>query len=204
MRSEKQAARRREIEDAAYEALLEKGYAATSMLAIAKRAGASNETLYRWYGDKAGLFRALVESNAQSVAAPLRKALENGAPPLEALTSFSADLLCLLTGARAAALNRAAAAEADRGGDLGQALAAAGRGSVKPVIRRALADALGVRESHSDAEEASEDFIALLVGDLQIRRVTGALAPLTSDEAALRTDAAIAKLTRLYPGLRAG
>ncbi|MEQ8740678.1 MAG: helix-turn-helix domain-containing protein, partial [Hoeflea sp.] len=63
MREETRAARQAQIEQAAYEVLEEKGYAATSMLAIAKRARASNETLYNWYGDKTGLFRALVVRN---------------------------------------------------------------------------------------------------------------------------------------------
>ncbi len=44
-----------------------KGYAGASMLAIARQAKASNETLYNWYGDKNGLFRALVVRNAGEV-----------------------------------------------------------------------------------------------------------------------------------------
>ena len=51
------------IEQAAYELIDEFGYDGISMLKIAKRAKASNETLYKWYGDKKGLFSALVETN---------------------------------------------------------------------------------------------------------------------------------------------
>lgn len=197
MRSEKQAARRREIEAAAFEALMEKGYASVSMLTIAKRAGASNETLYRWYGNKAGLFRALVESNAETVAAPLRNAIEAADAPLDILSAIAPRLLALLTGPRAIALNRAAAADAEATGALGRALAAAGREAVAPLIARALARAL----NEDEARLATEDFIALLVGDLQIRCVTGAIEPLSSEEAAERASRAIEKLRRLYPPL---
>ncbi|MCP4433742.1 MAG: TetR/AcrR family transcriptional regulator, partial [Gammaproteobacteria bacterium] len=54
-REEIRSARQYRIEEATYELLAESGYHACSMLSIAKRAKASNETLYRWYGDKVGL-----------------------------------------------------------------------------------------------------------------------------------------------------
>ncbi|WP_237352646.1 TetR family transcriptional regulator [Rhizobium leguminosarum] len=41
------------------------------MLDIAKAAKASNETLYRWYGDKNGLFQTMVESNARATKTAL-------------------------------------------------------------------------------------------------------------------------------------
>ena len=52
MRDDKKQQRRRQIEAAAYDLLVQYGYDGTSMLAVAKAAKASNETMYRWYGDK--------------------------------------------------------------------------------------------------------------------------------------------------------
>ena len=52
MRQENQQKRREQIETAAYELLRGKSHISTLMLAIARHAGASNETLYRWYGNK--------------------------------------------------------------------------------------------------------------------------------------------------------
>ncbi|WP_404927319.1 TetR/AcrR family transcriptional regulator [Mesorhizobium sp. ORM16] len=65
MTTPKQAARRERIEEAAYAVLRETGYKSASLLAIAKRASASNETLYNWYGNKQTLFRSLIEANAE-------------------------------------------------------------------------------------------------------------------------------------------
>ena len=62
MRSEKKQARHEAITKAAYAQLAKNGYDGTSMLSIAKAAKASNETLYRWYGDKQGLFAAMVRT----------------------------------------------------------------------------------------------------------------------------------------------
>lgn len=76
MRKEKRSLRQQQIEDAAYEVLEIKGYGGTSMLGIAKQARASNETLYNWYGDKQGLFQALVMRNAEQVKEYLETELE--------------------------------------------------------------------------------------------------------------------------------
>ena len=82
MKEENRLKRQGEIEQAAYALLREDGYGNISMLKVAKRAKASNETLYRWYGDKLGLFGALVAKNAEEAkrlldAALQRKAIRN-------------------------------------------------------------------------------------------------------------------------------
>ncbi|WP_422373286.1 TetR/AcrR family transcriptional regulator [Hoeflea sp.] len=182
MREDTRAARQAQIEQAAYEVLEEKGYAATSMLAIARRARASNETLYNWYGDKTGLFRALVVRNADAVRHMLEAALAQDAPPLSTLEALGPELLALLTSSRAVQLNRAAAA--DPTGDLGALLSERGRDAVAPLIGAVLerARAAGLVD-YETTGEAVGLYLDLLVGDLQIRRVIGR-AP-QPDEAAI-------------------
>ncbi|MEQ8305794.1 MAG: TetR/AcrR family transcriptional regulator [Hoeflea sp.] len=182
MREETRAARQAQIEQAAYEVLEEKGYAATSMLAIAKRARASNETLYNWYGDKTGLFRALVVRNAEVVRQMLEAALAEDAPPLSTLEALGPGLLALLTSSRAVQLNRAAAA--DPTGELGALLSEQGRETVAPLIGAVLERArAGGFVDCETTEEAVGLYLDLLVGDLQIRRAIGRAPP--PDEAAI-------------------
>jgi len=100
------------------------------MLSVAKRAKASNETLYRWYGDKLGLFMSLIERNLSDVRAVLEPDSQCADDPLETLQILGPKLLELLLSPRAIALNRAAAADAS--GALGQALA---RGGAKRLCR---------------------------------------------------------------------
>lgn len=61
-RQEQAAQTRRDIVAAAGTLFRERGYSATSMPAIASEAGVVVETIYRSFGNKAGLFRAVVES----------------------------------------------------------------------------------------------------------------------------------------------
>lgn len=172
MREEARAERQREIEEAAYAVLEEKGYAGSSMLAIARKARASNETLYNWYGDKQGLFRALVTRNAEEVRELLEARIKGQHDPLATLGLLGPKLLELLTGSRAMALNRAAAA--DRSFELGAAIAQAGRETIAPLIGRVLEDARarGLL-AFARTEEAIELYLGLLIGDWQIRHAIG-------------------------------
>lgn len=175
MRPENRAERERQIADAAYAVLAEKGFAGLSMLAVAKRAKASNETLYRWYGDKIGLFRALILRNADRVTLQLDDLPGRGSGGRMVLEPLGALLLDMLLSERAVALNRAAAS--DPSNALGQVLAEAGRGQVFPRLRAVferLAEAGALRMA---PEAAVALWVDLLVGDWQVRLVTGAMAP---------------------------
>ena len=66
MKPDRKEKRAREIEAAAYALLEAKGFEGLSMQSVAKMAKASNETLYRWYGDKIGLFEARSSRNCMA------------------------------------------------------------------------------------------------------------------------------------------
>ena len=61
-RQEQAAQTRRDVMAAAGKLFRERGYSATSMPVIAAEAGVVVETIYRSFGSKAGLFRAVIES----------------------------------------------------------------------------------------------------------------------------------------------
>lgn len=189
MRNDARRKRQDEIEAAAYRLIDEKGFDGMSMLAVARAARASNETLYNWYGDKLGLFRAMVETNADLIKADLETVSAQAGDPLATLAALQRRLIAILTGPRAVALNRAAAA--DPTGALGRAIAGRGREQVAPLISAVVARAIvdGSLAAPS-AAEATEWFLALTIGDLQVRRVIGALPAL--DDAAVERRAASA------------
>ncbi|MEM9031808.1 MAG: TetR/AcrR family transcriptional regulator [Pseudomonadota bacterium] len=194
MRDERRAQRRDQIEAAAYRVLERAGYGGATMAEIAREARASHETLYRWYGDKAGLFRALVVRNAEEVRASLEDAGEHD--PIATLSQTGPRLLALLTGERAVSLNRAAAA--DRTGELGGVLAEYGRDTVMPLIARSLEAARASGQIDFDESASAADlFVTLLVGDLQIRRVIGRMGPLDREECHARADRALSQLLKL-------
>lgn len=204
MKTDKRAARMREIEAVAYGLIAKQGFEGTSMLAVAKAAKASNETLYRWYGDKKGLFLSMVDANTLDIRAKLEAALHDGADPLEGLRQIAPVLLEMLLGERAIALNRAAAS--DPTGQLGQALAAGGREQVFPLLQKVFAAA--IRQGQLQPPKAGEIgtlFVHLLVGDLQVRRVIGAMPEPSATVIARQAACAMAQLEALCaPGISAG
>lgn len=196
MREETRASRQQEIEQAAYAVLEERGYAGTSMLAIARRARASNETLYNWYGDKQGLFRALVARNAAEVRLLLESRIAGQHDPLKTLGLLGPKLLELLTGPRAVALNRAAAADPTR--ELGAAISLAGRETIAPLIGQVLEDARARGQLAFPSTPAAIDlYLSLLVGDLQVRRIIGREPQPTANAREKRAKLALEHLLRL-------
>lgn len=195
MREETRKQRHEAIAAAAYALLAQKGYDGASMLSIAKAAKASNETLYRWYGDKQGLFTALVRENAAETEALLTQAIEEAAAPMDALAQVAPVFLTMLLGDRAILLNRAAAAEPT--GQLGAALSAGGRDVVQPLFMRLIGAATQTQDAQ--AAQLTGWFLGLLIGDLQIKRVIGVQGPLTPDEIAQRAAVALKAFHRLCP-----
>lgn len=169
-----QIAKRKRIEEAAYAILRDTGYKGTSLLSVALRARVSNETLYKWYGNKQGLFRALILSNVDAAKSFLEDALSNGGDPLEKIGLLGPLLLSLVTSEKAIALNRAAAADASDTNTLGPAVRELGRETIAPLLTNLIeaAAAQGFLRC-DDAATAAEIYFRLLIGDLQIRRVIG-------------------------------
>jgi AcrR family transcriptional regulator len=163
-----------EILDAAMAVLVEKGWKGASMVAIARRANASKETLYAWFGNRQGLFEALIRRNAGQVDAALR----GDATLPDVLNRFGVALLDLQLGAGALALNRVAIADVGRDPTLGQLLVETGRGKSLPLLRGHLERAAGDgRIALDDPKQAVEDFLGLLKGDQQIVHLLGAGEP---------------------------
>ena len=176
MQEASRAKRRGELMDIAVEVLVERGYRDTTMLEVAKRASASKETLYVWFGDKRGLFEAIIRRNAQAVQSVLANHLEEHAPTERILADFGCALLALLLGDSAIAINRAAISEARSDPTLAQTLASAGREATLPAFIHFLKQhrerGFLAIESPSDA---ADDFLGLLLGDLQTRRLLGVM-----------------------------
>ncbi len=190
------AEREARIFAAAYALIAERGYGATSMLAVAKAAKVSNETLYKRYGDKRGLFARMVAENARSTKAVLEEAIAGEGSALDGLSIAAPLLLGMLVGERAISLNRAAAADAT--GELGQALAESGRDAVAPLLAALVARAIEAETIRAPSvRQAVEWYIALLVGDMQMRRVNRVAPEPAAAEVDARAEAGFAAFLTL-------
>ncbi len=173
-RAGEQAERKAKVLEAAFEELFEHGYERVTMLGIAKRAGSSKETLYSWFGNKEGLFTAMITTNGDESAERVGGALAGDGEPRETLVGYAVGLLMLLTGERSVALNRAAMPSPD----LAKILLASGRMRVGPIVETYLARLaeLGVIEIESPSE-AFTLLYGLTIQDTQIRVLLGDRAP---------------------------
>ena len=167
-------ARRDEVLDAAVEVLAAHGYRQATTARIAGHAGASKETLYAWFGDRTGLFRAVVERNAARADAALEDALTGDADVAEALAAFAERLLDLLLGASALVVNRAAIAEVDDDGGLARVLLERGRFRTGATAERYLRQQMERgRLRDVDPGGAFQLLYGLVVEDRQIRALLG-------------------------------
>ena len=201
MREPDRAQRRDVILDAATAILREKGYRDATMLDVARRVSASKETLYAWFGNKSGLFQAVIRRNADRVRTVLEAHLDGNAAVDEALADVGRALAGLLLGDGAVAINRAAISEARSDPELARILVETGREATLPFFVRYLERC---RErgllDFDDPWEAAETFLGLLLGDKQIRRLLGVVETPDAGEIETRARQAAVRFLKLYGG----
>ncbi len=163
--------------DAAELELALTGHEKATMLSIARRAGASKETLYSWFVNKEGLFRALVEREIDRAGSEVRQALAEGDPPA-ALANCARVLLDRAVAENTIALRRAAAASLE----LGPCALAREEAEIHGVIERYLAQLArrGIVVI-PDVVEAGRLYRTLVIRDLEMQLLLGEK-PLAADE----------------------
>ncbi len=194
---EKPRERRDEILDAAIALLAEKGYRGTSMLEVARRTSASKETLYSWFGDKPGLFDAAIQRNAVAVQDVMARHLDADSNLEDGLTEFGRAMLAMLLSESAIAINRAAISEAKSEPRFAAILAASGREATLPMFARFLTSQQSAGHiCGGDPQCQAGDFIGLLIGDLQVRRLLGLIPEPTPSEIEARVARAVSQFRK--------
>ena len=181
--------RQRQVLEAALTLLMEAGDRLT-MTSVARRARCSKETLYKWFGDRAGLLTAVVQWQASKVrVTPLGPASLDLASLTDRLEQFARDWLTVISSPTSAALNRLAAGQARTGeSDLGTIVLANGRFALAARLKPVLEAGKQAGFLHySDSEEAFRTFFGLVGRDVQIRVLLGET--MTLDAAEIGRDA---------------
>lgn len=198
--SEQQAMRRAEIEAAAFKVLERVGYKKASMLQIAKEARASNETLYAWYGNKQSLFKSLIVANAGAVEDALKGAIPGDASNGDGLFELGKLVLGFTVTERAIIINRAAVADVQETALLAQAIEKYARQEMLRVIKAQLSAlaASGGYTFDEGVDSATEVYINLLIGELQMQQSLGSISALSAQEVEQRSRRACSLFGRLY------
>lgn len=199
MQKSRRLPRRAHILDVAAKVLAEKGYRDTTMLEVARRSSASKETLYAWFGDKLGLFEAVIRRNAGRIRLALNGHLDSGTSVESALADFGQELAAHLLCDNAVSINRAAISEARSGPSLAGSLSKSGREPIQRTLVEYLEQchARGLLDV-KDPNEAVDTFVGLLLGDAQTRRLLGVSDAPSETEIEARATQAVRKFLRLY------
>ena len=175
--------RRDRILDAATEVFLQSGYEAASLQEIVSRAGGSLATLYRLFGNKEGLFQAMVERKSAHLLQQLEQPRITGKDAADVLNGVGVSFLELALSADALALQRLLIAEAGRNPRLREIYMA-----IAPERNlRAIADYLEGEVSAGklqldDCYLAATQFIGMIKGNYHMRRLMAEEFTLSSQE----------------------
>jgi TetR/AcrR family transcriptional repressor of mexJK operon len=166
--------RRAALLTAATETFLEHGFAGATLEQVIAKAGGSRATLYAQFGNKEGLFAAIISDVCDRMVAALDAAVEGGRPPAQVLRAFGVRFATAFLEPASIALFRVAAADSGRFPELGRRVFAAG-----PVAAAArLADYLAGAKRRGelkmrDPALAARIFLEMITGDLHKRALFG-------------------------------
>lgn len=126
--------RREAIIDVAARSFLDKGYAGTSMSAIAANLGGSKGTLWSYFPGKAELFAAVLDRAMDGFQRELLSILDPAGPVESVLTRFCRHFLAKICSPEAVALHRAVAGEAGRFPEMGRIFYERGPGRTRESL----------------------------------------------------------------------
>lgn len=169
--------------DAATEVFANSGFEAACLQDIVNRTGGSLATLYRLFGNKEGLFQAVVERKAGRIFSTLDMPDLSGRPPAEVLFEVGMALLNLILSDDAIKLHRLLIAEGSRNPQLREIFMEHAPKRVYKVLAdyfaaQTKAGTLKVKDGHL----AAVQFLEMIKGDYYMRGLLGEKLALSTKE----------------------
>jgi TetR/AcrR family transcriptional regulator, mexJK operon transcriptional repressor len=169
--------------DAAMEVFVERGFEAASLQEIVARAGGSLATLYRLFGNKEGLFQAVIERKAHSVFGALDVPRNLDREPAEVLREIGSQLLDLILSPEAIGVHRLIISEAAKNPQLRETFMALGPRRVYEFLADYFsAQTKAGRLAVGDPSLATVQFLEMIKGDYYMRRLLGEEVRLSAKE----------------------
>ncbi|WP_018237373.1 TetR/AcrR family transcriptional regulator [Ensifer sp. BR816] len=194
-KSGRPAVRREALLQAAAEVFFEQGYAATSIDAIIERAGGSKRNIYNEFGNKEGLFAAIVTENSDKVLSTLGIEEIERHDLRETLTAFGRHLLAVYMSPAVIGIYRIAVTEANRFPHLVKSFYEQGPARATSRLAEVLEAARERGDIRTtDCRRAAGHFVGMIRDNLHLEVVLG-LRPPPSDEEA---QAAVASAVEIF------
>jgi AcrR family transcriptional regulator len=191
---------RSRILEAAFGAFMEAGYAQTSTLEIATRAGVSKRDLYALVGNKQAILASCIEQRAKRFQAPADLPEPHDRATLaKVLIALGTQLLRETTHPTVIAVFRLAIAEAVRAPEVARTLDSSGRAAGRAVLTKIMTHAQASGLLDGRADEMAAQFAGLLWGDVLVSLLLRVVEQPNPRELARRARAATAGLLQLYP-----
>lgn len=191
--------RREAILDAAREVFLQRGYGETSLNDIVSVSGGSLATLYDLFGGKAGLFTAMIEEECENFFGALSSEDIDERPLREALGFVARQFFDGVTQQPKTSLLRLVVAEVQNFPEIGTNFYEAG-----PARGRKMVSAYLENQARrgllriDDPVRAADIFIALVLGEYQMKTLCGEYVDLTLKEIDAHLDYALDAFLRIY------
>jgi AcrR family transcriptional regulator len=187
--------RREALLQAAAEVFFEQGYAATSIDAIIERAGGSKRNIYNEFGNKEGLFSAIVTENADKVLATLAIEEIEGHDLRGTLTAFGQHLMGGYMSPTLIGIYRMAITEANRFPDLVRLFYEQGPGRATSQLAEVLEIAKKRGEIRADdCPRLAGHFVGMIRDNLHLQVILGLRSPPSDKE----MRAAVASAVELF------
>jgi AcrR family transcriptional regulator len=175
--------RREALLEAAAEVFFEQGYAATSIDAIIERAGGSKRNIYNEFGNKEGLFLAIITENADKVLSTLAIEEIKGHNLRETLTVFGQRLMRGYMSPTLLGIYRMAVTEANRFPDLVKSFYEQGPGRATSQLAKVLEGAKKRGEIRvDDCPRVAGHFVGMIRDNLHLQVVLGLRLPPSDKE----------------------
>ncbi len=190
--------RRETILAAGVEVFLEYGYVSASVDEIVRRAGGSKRTVYKYFGNKEGLFAAIVASLAAQMLSPLEVSIDRQSSLQTTLEDLGKTYFDVLFRADSLALFRTVVSEGVRFPELAKAFflngpdAAATRLSAY-LQQQVQAGTLKLDDTHS----AARQYFGMIRSDLHMRGALGLGLP-SDEEISVEVKRAVAMFLAVY------
>ncbi len=197
---------RERIMHAAFSLFMERGYDATSTLAIASRARVSKRDIYALFPHKRDILAVAIAERARRMRQPLDlPAARTRASLARTLAAHGTAILRELTSPEVAAVYRLAIAESGHSRELADAIDTNGRRPNEAALSAFLKTAQAARLlGTADPRVMARQFYGLLLGFLQIGILLRIEEAPDADAIAARARAATEALLTLHPPPRAG
>jgi TetR/AcrR family transcriptional regulator, mexJK operon transcriptional repressor len=176
------------ILEAATHVFLERGYEGARLEDVIRRSGGSLATLYVQFGDKAGLFGAIIASICEEIISSLPKLDQRRSEkPEKVLFVFGSTYLRLLLSPVSLALYRVVIGESARFPELGRAVYEAGPATAAKRLAAYMRQQTDVRAlAVADPNLGARHFLEMVKGDLHFRALLGSAPSAQEVEACVR------------------